>query len=91
MLQSQCVKALVSGRVQGVCFRQATREQALIHGVVGYAHNLPDGRVEVLMCGDAESVKALGDWLWQGPPAAEVRHVELQTVEASPPDNFRTG
>ncbi|MCH4562880.1 MULTISPECIES: acylphosphatase [Halomonas] len=85
-----CVKALVVGKVQGVWYRRATQEQALRHGVTGHARNLPDGRVEVLMCGDREAVKALSEWLWKGPPNARVTHVELEVVEAHDPDTFST-
>ncbi len=85
-----CVKALVVGKVQGVGFRWAAREKALKHGVTGHARNLPDGRVEVLICGDRDAVKSMSEWLWKGPPHAHVTHVELAVVEAHDPDDFRT-
>jgi acylphosphatase len=53
----------VGGRVQGVFFRASTREQAVRLGVTGYARNLPDGQVEVLVCGDPQAVGQLKDWL----------------------------
>lgn len=53
----------VRGRVQGVGFRWWTRARALELGLVGYARNLPDGRVEVLAQGDREAVRALADLL----------------------------
>ncbi|MDW5375559.1 acylphosphatase [Halomonas sp. HP20-15] len=81
MESSCCVKAYVSGQVQGVSYRAAVQERALTTKVTGYARNLPDGRVEVLLCGDRDAVNALTQWLWQGPPAARVAHVELQRVE----------
>ena len=68
-------KFLVAGRVQGVYFRASTREQALRLGLVGYARNLADGRVEVLAKGDDEQLTALEQWLWQGPPTAQVTAV----------------
>ena len=66
---------LVSGRVQGVWFRGATREQALALGLSGYARNLADGRVEVVAAGDAAALHALERWLWQGPVHADVTQV----------------
>jgi len=72
---------LVSGRVQGVFFRASTRQQALRLGLVGHAKNLPDGRVEVIAVGEAAALEALAQWLWQGPPAAEVRDVELVSLD----------
>ncbi|MDR5858661.1 acylphosphatase [Halomonas eurihalina] len=90
-MERHCVKALVTGKVQGVWYRRATQEKALQAGVTGHARNLPDGRVEVLMCGRAEAVRELGEWLWTGPPDARVTHVELEGVEAHEPDTFTTG
>lgn len=76
-----CVKCWVSGKVQGVWYRGNTQSQAQLLGVVGYAHNLPDGRVEVLACGKSENVQALKDWLWEGPRLAEVSDVQCQEVQ----------
>ena len=72
----------VSGRVQGVFFRESTRQRAETLGVTGYACNLPDGRVEVLACGEREAVQELVRWLWQGPPAAHVTDVAIESVDA---------
>jgi acylphosphatase len=77
--------------VQGVFFRASTREQARALGVTGYARNLPDGSVEVLACGSPRAVKELQDWLWEGPPAAQVQGVECEVVELEPPAGFTTG
>jgi len=73
-------RCLVAGRVQGVFYRASTRSRAQALGVTGYARNLPDGRVEVLACGSAGAVQALCDWLWEGPPAAHVTAVDIETV-----------
>ena len=72
---------LVSGKVQGVCFRASTREQALKLGLRGYAKNLPDGRVEVLADGEASALDALERWLHVGPPMARVETVERGEAE----------
>ncbi len=74
---------LVSGRVQGVWFRAATREQALAQGLCGFARNLDDGGVEVVAVGEAAGIDALERWLWQGPPLAKVARVERQAFEAA--------
>ena len=71
---------LVEGRVQGVCFRAGTREQALALGLAGYARNLADGRVEVLAAGDAHAIEALAQWLEDGPPQARVDAVRREDV-----------
>lgn len=69
---------LVAGRVQGVGFRAATRRQAERLGLVGYALNLPDGRVEVWAQGGQTALAALADWLQRGPPLAQVTAVESE-------------
>ena len=70
----------MSGRVQGVFYRASARQRALELGVRGHAHNLPDGRVEVLAVGDPAAVHSLIEWLWQGPPAAHVNDVKVSEV-----------
>ena len=77
-----CVKCLVSGRVQGVFFRASTREQALSLGITGYARNLPDGRVEVMACGERDAVDQLRAWLTRGPSAARVTGVACEPQES---------
>ncbi|MEO6228405.1 MAG: acylphosphatase [Thermomonas sp.] len=69
---------LVSGKVQGVCFRASTREQAWQLGLNGHARNLADGRVEVLVVGDSDAIEQLASWLQQGPPLARVDVLERQ-------------
>jgi acylphosphatase len=73
-------RCYVAGRVQGVFFRASTRSRAEALGVTGHARNLPDGRVEVLACGEPSSVEALCSWLREGPPAAHVTAVEIEHV-----------
>jgi acylphosphatase len=82
---------IVGGRVQGVFFRAATREQALELGLTGHAKNLPDGRVEVLAFGSLASLDALEAWLRIGPPAAKVSEVLREDdVAVPPPPRFET-
>jgi acylphosphatase len=78
------IRALVSGRVQGVFFRQSTRQAARRLGLVGWVRNLADGRVEVWAQGGGEAVEALLEWLWLGPPEALVTGVESQVVAPDP-------
>jgi acylphosphatase len=85
------IRCFVSGHVQGVWYRAATRKQALTLGVTGYARNLPDGRVEVLACGEEKAVIALREWLWQGPPHARVSDVRWQAAADPEPPDFTVG
>jgi acylphosphatase len=80
----------VSGRVQGVFFRDATRREAQRLGVSGWVRNLPDGRVEGEFQGPPDAVDALVAWCRQGPPDAKVEDVELTIEEPGPDeDGFR--
>jgi acylphosphatase len=74
----------VSGRVQGVWFRESCREEAVLHGVSGWIRNLADGRVEAVFEGDPAAVDALVAWCHEGPLRARVRDVErLDELPAS--------
>jgi acylphosphatase len=82
---------LVSGKVQGVWFRAATREQAVRLGLQGFARNLADGSVEVVAAGDAAALQDLEAWLWRGPPLASVAAVTRQAApEGARFDGFDT-
>ena len=80
---------LVGGRVQGVCFRAGTREQALGLGMAGHAKNLSDGRVEVVASGTADALDALERWLRQGPPGAMVTSLDRAELAEQPLHGFR--
>jgi acylphosphatase len=82
---------IVSGKVQGVFYRAATREFALAHGLAGHAVKLDDGRVEVLASGSAQAVDALEAWLQRGPPAAEVARVFRENLVEQDLFGFITG
>jgi acylphosphatase len=71
---------LVSGRVQGVFYRQSCRQEARRLHLLGWVRNRPDGRVEVFAQGAEAAVDGLVDWLWLGPPGATVTGVETNPV-----------
>ena len=79
---------LVSGRVQGVSFRAATRQRARELGVDGHARNLADGRVEVIACGGDAVLAQLESFLWRGPPHARVERVDVEPVDIQVPAGF---
>ena len=80
----------MSGRVQGVFYRASTREQAVRLGLSGYARNLKDGRVEVLIVGESVAVGRLIDWLHVGPPVASVDGVAIQEISLQELDPLPT-
>src|SRR3989338_1029245 len=72
---------LVSGRVQGVLFRQHARAKALELGLTGWAKNLLDGNVEIVVEGPKEKVEGFVAWARQGPSLARVDNVEMAEEE----------
>lgn len=73
-------QGVISGRVQGVYYRESTRQEAERRGVTGWVRNLADGRVGCHLEGSADALASMEAWLWQGPAAAEVTGVALEAV-----------
>lgn len=71
------VRVQVSGRVQGVVFRESTRRRAAELGVKGWVRNLPDGRVEALFEGTERAVNEAIAFMREGPALAIVSDLEL--------------
>ncbi len=70
-------RVFISGRVQGVFFRDSARRVANEHNVAGSARNLPDGRLEIVLEGSAEEVDSVATWAKDGPEYAQVEAVEV--------------
>lgn len=68
----------VSGRVQGVFFRDSTREMAEQLGLTGWVTNLPDGNVEAVFEGPSEQVREAVKWCKEGPSHADVEDVDAE-------------
>lgn len=83
------IRAVIFGKVQAVRFRQTTVEKAHELKLKGWVKNNKDGSVELIASGLPEAVMTLVDWLWQGPPAAEVSHVQWQEVALEKFETFR--
>ena len=66
----------ISGQVQGVFFRDSTRQKAEELNLVGWVKNLPDGRVEAVFEGPPEEVKEMLRWCEEGPQQATVENVD---------------
>lgn len=70
-------RVFVEGRVQGVWFRESTRQVAEDLGLAGWVRNLADGRVEAVFEGDAETVAQAVSWARKGPEHAVVTEVHV--------------
>jgi len=81
----------VTGRVQGVWFRDSCREQARLAGVDGHVRNLRDGRVEAVFEGDPDAVNAMCNWCQTGPPRARVDHIEITAEQPTGDIGFTIG
>lgn len=77
------IRAIVSGRVQGVSFRASTCTEARRLGVVGWVKNRADGSVELEAEGPDAMVEALVQWCHQGPPPARVARVAVEELPAT--------
>jgi acylphosphatase len=84
-------RAVVSGRVQGVWYRDTARREAERLGVAGSATNRRDGAVELEAEGLAADVDAFLAWAADGPPRADVAAVEVTEVEPTGQVGFTVG
>jgi acylphosphatase len=80
-VSSSAVRVAIWGRVQGVCFRAATREQAQLRALGGWVRNRSDGSVEAWFEGEPSQIEQMIAWCHRGPEYALVEHVEVTPVE----------
>jgi len=86
MLQTYSI--LVSGKVQGVFYRQSTQEKAKALGITGMVKNLPNGNVQIMATGMPDQLNELVDWCKQGPPRAEVTSVKVEKLSPQAYSHF---
>ena len=78
----------VFGHVQGVNFRQSTRDLALSLGITGFARNEDDGTVTIEATGDADAVDKLERWCRHGPRRARVDRIEVTLLDPGKQSGF---
>lgn len=83
-----CMHSYVSGKVQGVWFRDTTKKKAIEMGLTGWVKNLSDGRVEVIACGDEHTINEFQSWLWQGSEHSKVTDVQSENIAFEPHNHF---
>lgn len=79
-MADRAIHAVITGRVQGIGYRQACRQFARSLNLVGWVRNRHDGSVEVFAQGSPESLDRLVNWLWSGPAVGRVTGVESDAV-----------
>ncbi len=84
------VRARITGRVQGVGFRDFVERAAARIGVRGWVRNRRDGSVEALIAGDTSKVDELLTLCWQGPPASKVDGVSVEDAPEPAEQKFET-
>lgn len=72
---------IISGTVQGVFFRASAKEKADTLKLTGWVYNRSAGTVEVYAEGETAALEKLEQWLHEGPPAAQVKHVEAKKID----------
>ena len=82
----RCIHAMVTGRVQGVFFRDNTQKQAKALNIQGWVRNKPDGTVELVAKGDDANIETLITWLHHGPEMARVDKLDLTDENAEAHD-----
>lgn len=82
-------RVIVSGRVQGVWFRDSCRAEARRLHVSGWARNLTDGRVEAVFEGEPDAVNEMANWCQHGPPHAVVTEIEVTDEALTGEQGFR--
>ncbi|MGH1568869.1 MAG: acylphosphatase [Nitrosopumilus sp.] len=71
------VRLFITGKVQGVFFRQSLKVMAKKNDVFGWVKNLQDGRVEAVLEGNEDNIDRLVEWAHSGPANARVEDVEI--------------
>jgi acylphosphatase len=82
-------RVVVSGRVQGVWFRDSCRREARRHRVAGWVRNREDGRVEAVFEGEPDAVNTLVNWAQHGPPHAHVTAIDVRDEAPTGEAGFR--
>lgn len=79
---------IISGKVQGVFFRDSTRTKARELGITGWVRNDIQGHVECIAFGTPEKMSVFETWLWEGPKKAEVKSVTAEIIPLENRDVF---
>ena len=82
------ISILVSGKVQGVFFRDSAGKVAQNFNITGWIKNRQDGKVEAMISGEEKNVKAFVDWCKSGPERSKVEEVIVSSKEKTSFEKF---
>ena len=82
------VNLTITGKVQGVFFRDSTKKKAKELGLKGYVKNLPNGSVYTELEGTQDKIKDMIIWCNKGPETAIVKNVEIKKSDLIGYDSF---
>ena len=82
-MENKSVHILVTGKVQGVFFRQATKVIAIKNHVTGWIKNLESGQVEILLEGEDQNVNSIVEWCHNGPANSRVDEIKIEQQKFS--------
>ena len=83
------ISIIITGKVQGVYYRQSAKEKAIELNITGIVKNLPDGNVHIVATGTPEQLNELVAWCWQGPRRAKVTGVTHEICAFQAYSSFR--
>jgi acylphosphatase len=84
----QTISITVTGKVQGVFYRQSTKEMAKQLSISGQIRNLSNGNVEIIATGTKDQLNKLVDWCRQGPPRSIVTEISCKELPLQEFTNF---
>jgi acylphosphatase len=76
------VRVLVYGRVQGIGYRSFVQRYAKMLGVKGYVRNLPNNKVEAVLCGEKKDVEKMIEIMKKNHPLAEVKDIKIEKLQS---------
>ena len=72
------VRLYIEGVVQGIFFRSFVKENAERHNIKGFTRNLEDGRVEIFLEGDTNSVNTMIELCKKGPKHSQIKNIQIK-------------
>jgi acylphosphatase len=76
------IRVLVQGRVQGIGYRNFVKKYAKMLGLKGYVRNLPENKVEAILCGEKSDIERMIDIMKNNHPLAKVKDIKIEKLQS---------